>query len=40
MVAIGAAKGLFPVSLSRMMKIIIMSAEKEIHLPEAWEMML
>ena len=34
-----ANQGLLLVSLSHMMKTIVMSAETKIHLPKAWEMM-
>ena len=40
MVAIGTDQGLLLVSLFRMMKTTIMSAETKIHLQEVWEMML
>ena len=40
MVVIDADQGLLPVSLSRMMRTTIMSAETEINFPKAWEMML
>ena len=40
MVIIGASQGPLLVSLSRMMKTIIMSTETENHLWEAWEMIL
>ena len=39
-VAIGVDQGPLLVNLSRMMRTIIMNTEKEIHLQEAWEMML
>ena len=39
MVVIDVDQGLLLVSLSRMIRITTMSAEMEIHLPKAWEMM-
>ena len=39
MIVIGANQGLLLMSLSRMMRTTIMSAETEIDLLEAWEMM-
>ena len=39
MVVIDADQGLFLMILSRMIRITTMSAEIEIHLPKAWEMM-
>ena len=39
LVVIDADQGLFLVILSRMIRITTMSAEIEIHLPKAWEMM-
>ena len=39
MVVIDPGQGLLLVSLSRMMKTTIISAEAGIHLSEAWEMM-
>ena len=40
MIAIGAGRELHPMSPSRMMRIIIMSAGIESRLRSAWEMML
>ena len=39
MVVISRDQGLFPVSLSRMMRTTTMSTETEAHLPKAWGMM-